>query len=230
MDDTMVIIIGGIVLMVGLGGIVALITLARFLIGRSRSGGGGNWAWNQLGYRSMGATRYGPGKVSTHYVRTYNDVEVHYLMYVKAGFGKSEYASAWVCPLPGPARFGLQVVEAGIADPSLGARASRAMSSTKYNWEHKFTAGVQTGDAELDERFAIFGTDADAARRFLAEPTVRTILLGLKHVDLTLAESEVRLDDPFLANAWGLDGQPLVDIHNQVAELLARTVSTASTN
>ena len=104
------------------------------------------------------------------------------------------------------------------------------MSSTKYNWEQKFTEGVQTGDAELDERFAIFGTDADAARRFLAEPTVRTILLGLKHVDLTLVESEVRLDDPFLANAWGLDGQLLVDVHSQVAELLARAVSTASTN
>lgn len=229
MDDTMVITIGGIVLMVGLGGIVVLITLARFLVGRSRNGGG-NWAWNQLGYRSMGATRYGRGNVSTHYVRTYNDVEVHYLMDIKAGFGKSEYASAWVCPLPGPTRLGLQVVEAGIADPSLGARASRASSPTKYNWEQKFTEGVQTGDTELDKRFAIVGTDADASRRFLAEPTVRTTLLGLKHVDLTMAESEVRLDDPFLANTWGLDGQPLVDLHNQVAELLVRTVVTASTS
>jgi hypothetical protein len=230
MDDTMVIIIGGIVLMVGLGGIVALITLARFLIGRSRSGGGGNWAWNQLGYRSMGSTRYGPGKVSTHYVRTHSGIEVHYLMRIKAGFGKSEYASAWVCPLPAPARFGLQVIEAGIADPSLGARVSRAMDSTKYNWEQKFTESVQTGDAKLDERFAIFGTDADAARRFLAEPMVQATLLGLKHVDLTLAESEARLDDPFLANSWGLDGQPLVDVHNQVAELLARAAGAASTN
>jgi hypothetical protein len=122
------------------------------------------------------------------------------------------------------------VVEAGIADPSLGARASRAVSSTKYKWEQRFPEGVQTGDAQLDERFAIFGTEADAARRFLAEPTVRTALLGLKHVDLTLTESEARLDDPFLTNSWGLNGQPLVDVHKQVAELLARAAGAASTN
>lgn len=229
MDDTRVIMIGGIVLMVGVGGIIALFTLARFLISRSRSGGG-NWAWKQLGYRSVGATRYGAGKMSTHYVRNHGGFEVHYLMRIKSGFGKSNYASAWVCPLPAPARFGLQVIEAGIVDPSLGARVSRALDSSKYNWEQKFPERVQTGDAKLDQRFAILGTDADAARRFLAEPTVRASLLELKHVDLTLAEAEARLEDPFLANLWGLDGQPLVDIHNQVAELLTRAASAGSRN
>jgi hypothetical protein len=226
-DDTQIIMVGGIALMVGLGVIVVLITLARMLAARSRGGGGGNWAWNQLGYRSMGATRYGPGRMSTHYARTYGAIEVHYLMDIRSRIGKSEYASAWACPLPAPARFGLQIVEAGIADSSLGARVSRRLDSSKYNWEQKFAEGIQTGDAELDGRFAVLGTDADAAQRLLAEPVVRETLLGLKHVDLMLAGSEVRLDDPFLANSWGLDGQPLVDLHNQVAELLARTAGAA---
>ena len=226
--DTTAIMLGGIVLMVGLGGIIVLIVLARLLIRKSRGGGGGNWAWQQLGYRSMGATRYGPGKVSTHYVRTYSDREVHYVMDVKAGFGKSEYASAWICPLPAPARFGLQVIEAGIADPSLGARASRALDPHKYGWEQAFSERIHTGDGELDGRFAIFGTDTAAARQFLTEPTVRATLLGLKHVDLGVAESEARLDDPFLANSWGLDGQPLVDVHNQVAELLTRAAGACA--
>jgi hypothetical protein len=173
----------------------------------------------------MGATRYRPGKVSTHYVRTYGDHEVHYVMDVKSGLGKSEYACAWICPLPAPARFGLQVIEAGIADSSAGDRVSGALDSHKYDWEQEFAERIQTDDAELDGRFVIFGTDVVAARRFLAEPTVRTALLGLKHVDLTLAESEARLDDPFLANSWGLDGQPLVDVHNQIAELLTQAAS-----
>lgn len=228
MSDTTVIMIGGIILMVGIGVVVVLSVLARFLIAGSRRGARGNWAWQQLGYRSMGATRYGRGKVSTHYARTYSDRKVHYMMNVKSGFGKSEYASAWICPLPAPARFGLQVIEAGIADPSAGARMSRAFDSHKYGWQQEFPERIHTGDAELDERFAIFGTDANAAQRFLTQPTVRATLLGLKHADLKVAESETRLDDPFLANSWGLDGQPLVDVHNQVAELLTQAADAAS--
>lgn len=226
--DTMVIMLGGIVLMVGIGGIVALSVLARFLIARSRRGASGNWAWQQLGYRSMGATRYGRGKVSTHYARTYDGREVHYMMNVKSGFGKSEYASAWICPLPAPVRFGLQVIEAGIADPSAGARVSRALDSHKYGWQQEFTERIHTGDAKLDERFAILGTDANTAQRFLTQPAVRATLLGLKHVDLTVAKSETRLDDPFLVNSRGLDGQPLVDVHNQVAELLTQAAGAVS--
>ena len=64
--------------------------------------------------------------------------------------------------------------------------------------------------------------------RFLTQPAVRATLLGLKHVDLTMVESETRLDDPFLTNSWGLDGQPLVDIPNQVAELLTQAAGAAS--
>lgn len=228
MDDLTAIMMSGTYLMVGAGIIIALIVLAHFLIRRSRGRAGGNWAWRQLGYRSMGATKYGPGKVSSHYARTYNGFEVHYVMDIKAGFRQTQYTSAWVCPLPAPARIGLQVIEAGIADASLGACVSRTLDAHKYGWEQEFAERIQTGDAELDRRFAIFGTDADAARRFLTEPRVRATLLRLKHVDLTMAESETRLDDPFLANSWGLDGQPLVDVHNQIAELLTRAAGAAN--
>ncbi len=229
MDDMGAITMGGIYLAVGVVVIVALIVLSRLMIRRSRNRVGKNWAWNQLGYRSAGATKYGPANVSTHYVRDYNGFEVHYMMHIRARFGKSEYASAWVCPLSAPARLGFQVVEAGIADSSLAARVDRAVSRAKYGWEKKFSEGIRTGDTGLDERVAVFGADAEAVRQFLVQPTVRATLLGLKHVDLTLTEWEARLDDPFLTNSWGLDDQPLVDLHNQVAELLTLAAGAAGT-
>jgi hypothetical protein len=226
--DIKIYVIGGVVLLVGAGIIVSLIVLSRSLAGRTVGRAGkGNWAWEQLGYRSVGATRYGRGSVSTHFVRSYKGLEIQNLMYIKAGFGKTQQASAWVCSLSDPVKFGLQVIEAGIADPSLGARVSRAVDPYKYGWEQKFPEKIVIGDSELDQRFAILGTNTDAARRFLTEPAVRAMLLELKHVDMTLAESEVRFDDPFLVNVWGLDGQPLVDIHNQVSDLLVQAVHAA---
>lgn len=225
MENLGINLMSSVYLMLVIVGIFAMIVVARVMSAKARQGSTrGNTAFQQLGYRSMGAKKYGPGRVSTHYVRTYGGHELHYVMDIKSGLRKSEYASAWICPLPESNGLNLQVIEAGLADDSLVAQVSNALDAHKYNWEQQFAERIQTGDAELDKRFAVFGTDAAAARGFLAVQVVRDNLLGLKHVDLTLTESEARLDDPFLTNVWGLDGQPLVDVHNRVADLLTNSV------
>ena len=221
MENLGINLMSSIYLMLVIVGIFVMIMVARVMSARSREGSArGNPAFQQLGYRSMGAKKYGRGRVSTHYVRTVDGHEVHYVMDIKSGLRKSEYASAWICPLTSSSDLNLQVVEAGIADDSLVARVSNAVDSHKYDWKQEFAERIRTGDAELDKRFAMFGSDKTAVKDFLTVSAVRENLLGLKHVDLTLTEAEARLDDPFLINVWGLDGQPLVDVHNQVAELL----------
>ncbi|KAA3644253.1 MAG: hypothetical protein DWQ07_19290 [Chloroflexi bacterium] len=221
------IVLGGLALTVGMGGIIALIVFARLFIRLSRRESK-NAAWQQLGYRSQGATRYGRGSVGTHYVRTYSGHEIHYRMHVKSSFGKSQSSAYWTCEIPVPSSFGLQVIEAGIADSSLAAKASRALDRHTYDWKAHFDTPIETGDAALDNRFTILGTDAGAAQQFLLGVDIGPVLLALPHVDLTVANSEARFDDTFLANVWGKDGTPLVEIHDQIAQILTKAVEMAA--
>ena len=197
------------------GVVLALVQLRR------ASASKGEWA--QIGYRPVaGGRRTGLGRQAAHYVRVYRGFEVHYLTDYKAGYGKTEMAVSWVCPLPRPARFGLQVVEAGLADASLGARASRAVSPYRYNWKPRYVERTHIGDPEVDSRFDVFSTDPAAARRLVGDSGLRPVILSLKHVDLTVAQDQVRLEDPFNVNLWGIGGQALVDVHNRIADILTR--------
>jgi len=218
--------LGGIALVVGVGGILALIVFARLFIRLTRRESK-NEAWQQLGYRSQGATRYGRGRVGTHYMRTVSGHEIHYRMHVKSGFGKTQSSAYWACAIPAPTHFGLQVIEAGIADPSLGAKTSQALDPHKYNWEPRFKDPLLVGDNALDKRFDIRGEDVESIKQFLLANDIGPVLLGLPHVDLTVADGEVRFEDPSLANVWGKDGQPLVEVHDQVAQILITAVAVA---
>ncbi len=194
---------------------------------RGASAAGGQWA--QLGYRPVaGDTRVGLGRQTTHLVRDYIGYQVHYLSSHKAGFGKMQMSVSWVCPLTEAAQFGLQVVEAGLADDSVGAKVSKAIDRYKYNWQPRFTQSLTTGDPQFDSRFAIFGTHPDKALRLLQDPAVREAILSLKHVDLTVAESEARFEDPFFVNQWNLSGKDLVDVHNQIAMIITRAATAVS--
>jgi hypothetical protein len=193
---------------------------------RLRSVGAARRHWSALGYREVAQSKRG-GR-SAHFVRDYNGFEVHYFTKYKATPGKIEMTVFWSCPLPGPAQFGSQVIEAGLADKSLLGRVSDALDRTKYNWEPLFTERIETGDAQLDERFAILGTDLEAARRWLLDPSLKAAILSLKHVDLTVSSGEVRFEDPFSANQLRVNGQALVAVHNRIAEILTRTAVAAT--
>jgi hypothetical protein len=227
MDQQALIMVGTVALMLCLGGLAALVAILR-ITSASR---GSKQAWNTLGYQpGEGGRGMGLGRASAHYVRNYSGFEIHYLTsHKQASVRRTQMMHTWLCELPQPARFGLQVVEAGIADASLGARAARAVGSYKYGWERQFDQSVETGDAKLDRRFAIFSSHPDAASHLLAEPGMRDALLSLKHVDLTVAGSKARFDDPFMVNLWRKTGQGLAEIHNQIAEIVTRAGRGAST-
>jgi hypothetical protein len=201
--------------------------------------------WAQLGYKSAeGARQISMFRESIHQIRVYNNLELHYSTSRKAGF-VSKFSESWVCRLQTPARFGLQIVEKqGASKPdrtitseasqthSFGSSIGRAARSFAwYNWKQHFTGQLNAGDLELDTRFAIFGTDVNAARTLLSNPTVRNALLSLKHVDLSIADTEVRFEDPFKANFMWIRGvtiQDLTNIHNQIAEIVTLAASAAS--
>ncbi len=225
MDQQTLLLIGSVVIMLAMGGLAALIGILRW-VSMSK---GSTRVWDEMGYRpGEGGHSVGLGRSSAHFVRYYNGWDVHYLtLHKQAGLGRTQMVHTWVCPLPAPARCGLQVVERDIADTSLGARAAKAVSSYKYGWEQQYDQSVQTGDRGLDGRFAIFASDPEFARQLLLEPTVREALLSLKHVDLTLAGSQVRFDDPFMVNLWRKTGQGLADVHNRIAGIITWAASAA---
>lgn len=117
------------------------------------------------------------------------------------------------------------MVEAALADASLGARVCRSLSPHQYNRQSRYAERIRIGDPELDSRLADLCNGPAAARRFLANPSLRPVLLSLKHVDLTVSRDGVRFQGAFSANVWGLSAQALVDLHNQAAHILARAAA-----
>lgn len=201
--------------------------------------------WASLGYEpAEGARKTGMFRQSDHQVRRYKGRELHYTSSRKAGF-ISRFEESWACSLASPARFGLQVVEKNEA-PKPGRRKKNKASQTHsyggsfgrgplafawYSWKQHFSDRLETGDARLDGRFAIFGTDAQAAGALLAKPNVRRALLSLRHVDLSAIGSEVRFDDPFRDNTLLLRGataEGVAKVHDTIAELIAETAEAVS--
>ena len=71
-----------------------------------------------------------------------------------------------------------------IADKSLagvGKAIKEAFTNTTRTWAPIYPTRIETGDAELDKRFVVYGTDADCVRRALA--ALRDLLLGCGEVD-----------------------------------------------
>jgi hypothetical protein len=200
--------------------------------------------WARLGYRSAeGARQISMFRESIHQIRDYKNWEVHYTTSRKVGL-MSKFSESWVCQLPSPVRFGLQVIEKNEASKpdrtmskgetkthSYGSSMGRgARSFAWYNWKQYFTERFETGDSELDSRFAIFGTDVNAARALLSNPITRDALLSLRHVDFSVAGDEVRFEDPFKSNYMWVRGatiEDLANIHNQIAEVVTLAASEA---
>lgn len=209
-------------------GLMLLIGIVIIII-RMRGASGARGIWAQLGYRPVaGDTRVALGKQTSHFVRDYNGVQIHYLSSHKSGFGKMQMSVSWVISLPQATQYGFQVVEANLAEGSTIAKVSRSLDRYKYNWQPLFTQRMQIGDTQFDSRFAIFGSHPEKSLLVLTDPAVREALLSLKHVDLTVSESQARFEDPFYANQWNLRGAALKDVHDTIAFILAQASTTAS--
>jgi hypothetical protein len=215
-------------IIIAIMGLMVLIGIVIIII-RMRSAMGARNIWAQLGYHPIaGDTRVALGKQTSHFVRDYKGVQIHYLSSHKSGFGKMQMSVSWVCSLPQETQNGFQVVEASLAEDSTMARVSRSLDRYKYNWQPRFTQRMQTGDTQFDSRFAIFGSHPEKSLLALTDPAMREALLSLKHVDLSVAGSEARFEDPFYVNQWNLSGSALGEVHNKIAFILARVSTIAS--
>jgi hypothetical protein len=122
----------------------------------------------------------------------------------------------------------------------VGARRAvgEMFSHMRSDWEPSFPA-FQSGDPELDNRFALFANNPQHAQVVVRDPLIRERLLGLAHVCLCAHAQEVFLSDPmqknFVAGMGGIVGQMAtgldankqmelsIPVHERIAELLAAT-------
>jgi len=172
-----------------------------------------------MGYTPLKEGKEGKARVA-HYVRRHNGHEIHFISSSEVQPGKVIVDVTWVCSLAGDVPFGLQIIEAGLADKSLVGRVSDAFDRRRYNWEALFSEKVKTGDSRLDSRFVMLSDQPERALPALTTPSLTTSLLELKHVDLKMSPGEIRFQDPFYQNLWGLSGQKLVAKHQQIADIL----------
>lgn len=135
-----------------------------------------------------------------------------------------------------------------VADRSLtgaGKVVKELFSNRSRSWQPIYPTAIETGDAELDKRFVIYGVDAQRVRYALAQPQVRAALLSCTEVDLTVrADGEVRFSDPFqknlLAGMGGTMGamaaasdpgkaiELQIPTHDRIASLLASTAAVCA--
>lgn len=199
----------------------------------------------ELGYKpAHGSRQISMFRQSDHQIREYGGWEILFATSRKTGI-VSKFSESWVCQLPTPVQFGLQVIEKSEAPKpgktkKMNASQSHSFGSSMgrgsrgfawYSWKQHFSERLDTGDPALDSRFAVFGTDLNAIRILLTNPNMRQALLALKHIDLSAFDSEVRFDDPFKDNTlWNRVAtiEDLQRIHNQIADVLTLTADAVT--
>jgi len=182
------------------------------------------------------------GVIEQRYVkRTPDGDELRFHASTRHEPGKVIRELTWWMPLGTPARIRLQVADRGLA--SFGKAARELVTRTSRTWKAVYPGPIALDDTELDRRFLVYAPDADAARRCLADPRVRALLLECAEVDLIVTPEEIRFSDPsdknMRANRDGavkrlaaMNAAPTIrasiPVHLRIGEIIER-VRTAAT-
>jgi hypothetical protein len=146
---------------------------------------------------------------------------------------------AWTASLGRAPAVVLQVADRKLS--GAGKVVREMMTNTSRSWTPIYPTRIETGDAELDKRFVVYGVDPAAVRRVVAQ--ARDMLLACTEVDLAVRpDGELRFSDPFQHNiqagmggtlgtmAMGSDPVKMLEVtvpvHERITHLLA-TVARA---
>jgi hypothetical protein len=175
---------------------------------------------------------------TTEYVRDFSGTQIRHRSMFRSGERPGSYSISvsWSAAHRAPPRLQFEVVEKSM----VGARrvVGEMFSNMTSDWAPSFPA-FQSGDPEIDNRFALFANNPQHAQAVVRDPLIRERLLGLAHVCLCAHSHEVFLSDPMQKNliagmggivgqmATGLDAiksmELSIPVHERIAELLAAT-------
>ena len=141
--------------------------------------------------------------------------------------------SQWSAPTAQPAR-----VLFHIADQSLGGvrkAAAEIVTNVESSWQPRYGTRVQTGNPQLDGRFAIFAQDPAAMQAYLARtPALVGMLLQCALVDLWTEPQRAAFADPMAKNVNAAVGAGVLDpaarieasipVHERISEILSLVV------
>ncbi len=161
--------------------------------------------------------------------------------------GGSAYRTVWSTEVSLPPEFHLQVVDkdpGGRAWPqSMLAAIDKITAGERNGWNQLFSHPAVTGDRSLDDRFAVFATNPEVARRLLAAPAIKGKLLDFGDVDLTIGPTSISFNDSLYLNFLAAQGgyvlamtktakpgdifRNSIPLHDHLADLFAAIVQAA---
>jgi hypothetical protein len=175
------------------------------------------------------------GERGQEWVRDCSGVEVRHFFRRLRKQGRHYYWCRWSTRFAQPPRIGLQVIEKRLVGKL--SQVDGLIENKSYEWRQRFPNQVQLADAELAQRFIVYGNDPALVLTALGANGVRGALLACKQVDLSVDAEGAVFSDPFrenlLAALGGGVGLRLVDrdaravtqiilpVHDRVSWLLA---------
>lgn len=181
-----------------------------------------------------------PGGYQLHYVRDYHGIRIHY----ESAYGMRQegsksvyfYSNAWEAEVPHAVGVPLHIADKAL-DSTLKA-AKELFSNSRRVFTPKGSQRIQTGIAELDANFVVFGDDPAAVQAvFHANPALVQALSGWAELDVSIVPGRAVFADPNQHNmnaamggavgsmALGFDYAKRLElgipVHDRVADLLA---------
>jgi len=130
------------------------------------------------------------GAYEVRFARNFRGLELHWHHALAHGYRVTIWSQTWTLFLPRPPRVLFHLCERANLDPQ-----------RQGNWRPAYEQPVPTGDYAFDQRFAVFGPDANAVRGLLSNPQLKGTLMQLAYVDLRAQPDRVVFSDPKQDNA-----------------------------
>jgi hypothetical protein len=175
------------------------------------------------------------GERGQEWVRDCSGVEVRHFFRRVRKKGSDYYWCRWSTRFAEPPRIGLQVVEKRLVGKL--RQVEDLIENKSYEWRQRFPHQVPLTDAELAQRFIVYGNDPALVLTALGANGVRESLLACKHVDLSVDAEGAVFSDPFRENLLAALGggvglrvvdcdaravaQMILPVHDRVSWLLA---------
>ncbi len=182
--------------------------------------------------------RGAPETIDFELVREYRGLRVEHRQYVAQSSSDANarvFSATWSAPIERAPKIKWQVASKRLR--GAGQALASAVTHMHRNWSPAYPVRTRCGDAELDEAFDFYVTDAAALRRLVISDELKAGLLSFAEVDALVADDEISFFDPFQKNllqAMGgrkaaLSGEldagqrfeMTAAMHDQIAQLLA---------
>src|ERR1041384_8751617 len=180
------------------------------------------------------------GGMDLHYVRNFHGLPVHYRSksWTERTLGKQTYyrSNQWDADLAGPPRVPMHIADKSLA--SVMSKVGEAFTNQTRNFSPKCAEKVVTGIPSIDDKYVVYGENADAVRHALSQNhALAHLLQNWAQMDLSIVGQSAVLFDPDYKNLTAAMGGMVggmammfdyakrtelgIPVHDRVAELLA---------